>query len=124
MKLLAIGAGMMGSAAAYDMARSACVTAVTLADADERRAKEVAARLNQLAGEKRVRAAGLDAAREKDARKLMREHDAALSAVPYFFNLGLARAALDAGCHFADLGGNNAIVRKELELGRKAKVAA
>src|SRR5712691_6320216 len=118
MKLLVIGAGMMGSAAAYDMARSARVAAVTLADADERRAKEVAARLNQLAGEKRVRATRLDAAREKDARKLMREHDAALSCVPYFFNLGLARAAVDAGCHFADLGGNNAIVRQELELGR------
>src|SRR6266404_9023341 len=121
MKLLVIGAGMMGSAAAYDMARSPGVERVTLADSNERRAREAAARMNKLATGTKIRATRLDASKIKDARKLMREHDAALSAVPYFFNLGLARAALDAGCHCADLGGNNAIVRKELELGRKAE---
>ena len=35
MRLLVIGAGMMGSAAAYDMARSALVESVTLADLEE-----------------------------------------------------------------------------------------
>src|SRR5438132_447388 len=45
MKLLVIGAGMMGSAAAFDMARSSGVESVTLADADGRRAKEAAARV-------------------------------------------------------------------------------
>ena len=40
MKLLVIGAGMMGSSAAYDMARCARVDSVTLADADTKRAKE------------------------------------------------------------------------------------
>ncbi len=120
MRLLVIGAGMMGSAAAYDMARSDDVKRVTLADADLGRARDAAAKANKLAGGRRVTAVQLDAAREKDARKLMRDHDAALSAVPYFFNLGLARAAVDAGCHFADLGGNNTVVRKEFELGKKA----
>jgi 3-hydroxyacyl-CoA dehydrogenase len=37
MKLLVIGAGMMGSAAAYDMANTAGVTSVTLADSDYKR---------------------------------------------------------------------------------------
>ena len=37
----------------------------------------------------------------------MRGHDGVLSAVPYFFNLELAKAAIEAACHFADLGGNN-----------------
>src|SRR5258708_15015558 len=120
MKLLVIGEGMMGSAAAYDMARSSEVKSVTLADADLRRARDAAARVNKLARNKKVRAVHLDAARAKDARKLMRGHDAALSAVPYFFNLGLAQAAVDAGCHFAALGGNNSVVRKELGLSRKA----
>ncbi len=121
MDLLVIGAGMMGSAAAYDMARSEGVGGVTLADADLGRAKQAASRANQLAGNRKVRAVRLDAGREKDARKLMREHAAALSAVPYFFNLGLARAAVEAGCHFADLGGNNTVVRQELALARKAE---
>src|SRR5258706_2463801 len=120
MKLLVIGAGMMGSAAAYDMARSPGVERVTLADSTERRAREAAARMNKLATGTKIRATKLDASKQRDARKLMRQHDAALSAVPYFFNLGLARAAVDAGCHFADLGGNNAVVREELKLARSA----
>jgi lysine 6-dehydrogenase len=51
----------------------------------------------------------------------MRGHDAALSAVPYFLNLGLARAAVTASCHFADLGGNNTVVRQELALAKEAE---
>jgi lysine 6-dehydrogenase len=121
MNLLIIGAGMMGSAAAYDMARSAAVESVTLADMDKKRAKQSAARVNKLAGQEKVRAIELDASRAKDARKLMSQHDAALSCVPYFFNLELATAAVEAKCHFADLGGNNTVVRQELELGRKAE---
>ena len=50
----------------------------------------------------------------------MRGHDGTLSAVPYFYNLGLAEAAVDARNHFADLGGNNTVVRKELALDKKA----
>jgi len=123
MKLLVIGAGQMGSAAAYDMAQSPEVKAVTLADADYRRAKDAAARINKLVRSKRVEAEEIDASSEKAARKLMRNHDAALSAVPYFYNLGLAKAAIDAGCHFADLGGNNRVVRAELDLSRKAEKA-
>lgn len=121
MKLLVIGAGMMGSAAAYDMAREAGVESVTLADSDFKRAKETAKRLNQLNQNKKIVAAKVDASREKSAYKLMRGHAGCLSAVPYFFNLGLAKAAIKAKCHFADLGGNNVVVRQTLELARKAE---
>lgn len=121
MKLLVIGSGMMGSAAAFDMARQSQVESVTLADTDLKRAREVAARVNRISSAKKVRAMSLDAANEKAAAKLMRGHDAALSAVPYFLNLGLAKAAIEARCHFADLGGNNTVVRQELALARKAE---
>src|SRR5438477_11074627 len=121
MKLLVIGSGMMGSAAAYDMARSPHVESVTLADSDLRRAREVAVRVNLITGEKKVRPTAIEASNEKAASKLMRGHDAALSAVPYFLNLGLAKAAVEARCHFADLGGNNTVVRQELALSGKAE---
>ena len=49
MKLLVIGSGMMGSAAAYDMALQGHVDSVTLADNDLKRAKNAAARVNRLA---------------------------------------------------------------------------
>jgi lysine 6-dehydrogenase len=121
MKLLVIGSGMMGSAAAYDMARTAQVDSVTLADSDLRRARDVAARVNRITGQKKVRAVVLDAADQKSVAALMQGHDAALSAVPYRLNLGLARAAVEARCHFADLGGNNTVVRQELALSTKAE---
>lgn len=121
MKLLVIGSGMMGSAAAYDMARQVQVDSVTLADSELKRAKDVAARVNRITGDKKVRAVALDASKEKDAARLMKGHDGVLSAVPYFLNLGLAKAAISAGCHFADLGGNNTVVRQELALAKQAE---
>jgi len=121
MKLLVIGSGMMGSAAAYDMAHQSDVVSITLADADIKRAREVAARVNHLHGDKRVKPVALDASDEKSAVRVMKGHDATLSAVPYFLNLGLAKAAIEARCHFADLGGNNTVVRQELALSSKAE---
>jgi lysine 6-dehydrogenase len=133
MKLLVIGAGMMGSAAAFDMARSPGVASVTLADSDLKRARRAAERMTKLArqagplGRSRehgiapITAVKLDASNERRARNLMGEHHAALSCVPYFFNLGLTRAAIAAGCHLADLGGNNTVVRRQFKLSAKAK---
>src|SRR5438309_2336202 len=112
MKLLVIGAGMMGSAAAYDIARSVGVESVTLADSNSQLAKSAAKRINKLHGNSRVRPVKLDAANYRAAARLMRGHAGVLSAVPYFFNLGLAKAAIESRCHFADLGGNNTVVRK------------
>jgi lysine 6-dehydrogenase len=120
MKLLVIGAGMMGSSAAYDMARCARVDSVTLADADAKRAKAAAKLINKMVPGKKVTATEIDASSKRDAVKRMRGHDGTLSAVPYFYNLGLAEAAVDAMNHFADLGGNNTVVRKELALDKKA----
>jgi len=123
MKLLVIGAGMMGSAAAFDMARSRGVEYVTLADADIVRAQDAAQSIAQRHGKKgaTVQAVALDAADETSASALMRGHTAVLSAVPYFLNVGLARAAIGARCHFADLGGNNSVVRKTLAMGAEAE---
>src|SRR5690348_15447663 len=123
MKLLVIGAGMMGSAAAFDMARSREVEFITLADADLEKAQEAAKFIATTHGKKGapVRPVPIDAADENAAAALMRAHDGTLSAVPYFFNVGLARAAVGAGCHFADLGGNNTVVRKTLAMSAEAE---
>ena len=120
MQLLVIGSGMMGSAAAYDMARSAAVDGVTLADIDQRRTQKAAARINRLIGGRKVAFAEVDAAVHRAVGKLMKHHQAALSCVPYFRNYALAEAAIEARCHFADLGGNNRIVRQELALDKQA----
>jgi lysine 6-dehydrogenase len=121
MKLLVLGAGMMGSAAAFDMARCARVSSVTVADADTKRARKAAATINRMVGiSRKVRAVTLDVTDSSAVKKLMSKHDGTLSAVPYFFNLNLAKAAIAAGSHFADLGGNSVVVQKELALDRQA----
>ena len=47
--------------------------------------------------------------------------DAAMSAIPYYFNLDLARLAVEAGTHFCDLGGNTEIVFQQKELDSLAR---
>ena len=111
---------MMGSAAAYHLARSATVETVTLADIDQRCAKAAAAKINRMAGRKKVAFAEVDAMNHRAVGKLMKRHQGALSCVPYFCNYALAETAIDARCHFADLGGNNLVVRQELALDKKA----
>jgi lysine 6-dehydrogenase len=123
MKILVIGAGMMGRAAAYDMARSQRVQSVTLADNDGARLEQAVAHVNQLAKGEKVRAVQFDAADSGAALEVMRGHDGILSCVPYFYNLGLVKAAIRAGCHFADLGGNNTIVQQEFKHEMQAHAA-
>jgi lysine 6-dehydrogenase len=123
MRVLVIGAGMMGWAAAFDMARTDRVEAITLADNDESRLSEVIERIQRLTGADKIAAVRLDAADPQAARKVMHGHDGVLSAVPYFFNLGLAKAAIAAGCHFADLGGTNTVVKQEFALEAEAAAA-
>ena len=113
----------MGRAAAYDMARSERVHSVTLADNDAARLDHSVAQVNQLAGRDTVRAVQLDAADTGAALEVMRGYDGVLSCVPYFYNLGLVKAAIKAGCHFADLGGNNSIVQQEFKHEMQAHAA-
>jgi len=56
----------------------------------------------------------------KPAPELFRDAQVAISAVPFGLNLGLAKAAVAAGVHFCDLGGNDAVVAKEMALDRAA----
>jgi lysine 6-dehydrogenase len=121
MKLLVIGAGKMGTAAAYDMARSPRVESVTLADLNQARANAAAGHANKLAGARKVRAAELNASWPRETAGIMRGHSGVLSAVSHSFNLGLCRAAIDCGCHFVGLGGTNTVVRQEFALSRAAE---
>lgn len=123
MKILVMGAGMMGWAAAFDMARSSRVEAVTLADSNLQRLDDAVARINKLIANRKVTSMQVDAADTAAVLPLMRGHDGVLSAVPYFFNLELAKAAIEAGCHFADLGGNNTVVKQEFALHDQAQAA-
>jgi lysine 6-dehydrogenase len=119
MKILVIGAGRMGLGAAYDLAHSDGVRAVTIADVDIERARAVVSTINS----DKLTPAAVDVEDYAQAVSLMRGHDAAISCVTYFHNLQLARAAIEARVNFCDLGGNNAVVDSELALDEEARAA-
>lgn len=117
MRMLVLGAGLQGSACAYDLLQNDEVTQVRLADID---VGHIAPFLAPYSG-KRLIPTPLDV-RDKDAvRALMRECDAVMSAIPYYFNLDLAKLAVECGVHFCDLGGNTEIVLEQKELDTQAR---
>ncbi len=108
-----LGAGRQGTAAAYDMARWGDARRVILADRDLDVARQAAERVNRMVGASLAEPARVDVSDLDAVEHLLRGADACLSAVPYFYNLGLTRAAIRARCSFCDLGGNTSIVRQQ-----------
>ncbi len=112
MRMLVLGAGLQGSACAYDLLQRPEVERVTLADLHPRRAAPFLIKRK----DKRLVTVRLDAKSGPRLRKLMRGHDAVMNALPYYFNYPVAKAAVTMGLHCADLGGNTEIVQKQKTL--------
>jgi lysine 6-dehydrogenase len=116
MKMLALGAGLQGCAAAHNLLQHDSVTLVTLADLHPNRLPPF---LQPYLG-KRLRTVSLDASDLAAVVALMKGHDAVLCALPYYFNEPMTRGAIEAGCHFCDLGGNTEIVFQQKKLDEAA----
>jgi len=117
MRMLVLGAGLQGSACAYDLLQQAQVQRVTLADLHPKRVPAYVKR----AGGKRLKIARLDVQRVTSLRRLMKGHDAVLCALPYYFNAVVSKAAVASGLHGSDLGGNTEIVMLQKKLHGAAK---
>lgn len=115
MKYLVLGAGMMGSAAAYDLAKSDSANEVVLADINVQTATRSASAIAS-----NVKALRLDVNSGRDLVGAMRGCSAVISAVSYSVNVQVTRAALEAGVHMCDLGGNNEVVAKQRALNGEA----
>jgi len=116
MKMLVLGAGLQGCACAYDLLQSPAVGGVTLADLRPDHLPPF------LAGDwgGRLTTVRLDVTDPVAVRETLRGHTAVMSAIPYYYNGPMARAAVEAGCHFADLGGNTEIVFEQKKLDDEA----
>src|SRR5436305_13318439 len=117
MRMLVLGAGLQGSACAYDLLRQPGVERVTIADLKPER---MPAFLKPHVG-KRLALLKLDVQDGAALRAAMADHAAVQNAAPYYFNLEVSRAAVDAGVHCADLGGNTEIVFQQKKLDAAAK---
>ncbi|HET6796398.1 MAG TPA: saccharopine dehydrogenase C-terminal domain-containing protein [Gemmatimonadales bacterium] len=112
MKLLVLGAGLQGCACAYDLLQNPDVSQVTLADLRPNTLPPF------LQGDwkGRLRTVRLDVADGAAVAAAFEGHAAVMSAIPYYYNAAMAKAAVEAGCHFSDLGGNTDIVLEQKKL--------
>ena len=126
MRMLVLGAGLQGTACAFDLLNNSTsstsnnagiIDHVTIADVT---VGTLPSFLTPFLGN-RLDFIALDV-RDADAvRAAFAKCDAVMSAIPYYFNFPLAQLAVEAGVHFTDLGGNTAIVRQQRTLDAAAK---
>jgi lysine 6-dehydrogenase len=115
--MLVLGAGLQGSACAYDLLQNPEVSQVRLADL---RFDHLPEFLKPHSGP-RLLPTTLDVRDREAVLAVMRESDAVMSAIPYYLNLSLAECAVEAGVHYCDLGGNTEIVFQQKALADRAK---
>ena len=118
-----LGAGLQGTAAAYDMARFGDADQVILLDRELEVARAAAARVNRLIGSDVAIGGEIDVRDGGQLESILHPVDAVLSAVPYFFNPTIAAACVSAGTHLCDLGGNTDVTRRVLSLHDEARAA-
>ena len=112
MKVLVVGGGAQGSAAAFDLVRNPVVERVTMADLVAQSPPDL---LRPHVGP-RLELKRLDARDRVAVRDAMSGMDAVLCALPYFFNFDIAELAVECGAHYCDLGGNTEIVERQRTL--------
>jgi lysine 6-dehydrogenase len=114
MKIVVLGAGLMGRAVVYDLAGAREVSSIVAADFDRARAHEVARKF----GRGKTRAAFSDVRDTRHLTKLLHGCDAVVNCTQYNWNLEVMRAALAAQVHYLDLGGLYHMTRKQFALDR------
>lgn len=113
MKMLVLGAGLQGSACAYDLLQNPACTEVRLAD---KSVDHLPAFLQPYVGGERLKLITLDVKDPAAVAAAMQGVRSVMCAIPYYFNLPMTEAAIAAGAHFCDLGGNTEIVEHQKQL--------
>jgi lysine 6-dehydrogenase len=117
MRMLVLGAGLQGSACAFDLLQNPAVERVVLGDVRFDRLPPFLANVDDA----RLELRPVDARDANSLRAAMTGVDAVMNALPYYFNPEVTALALEAGIHYCDLGGNTAIVFDQLKLDAAAK---
>lgn len=118
MRMLVLGAGLQGSACAYDLLQNPAITEVRLAD---QRVDRLPAFLQSYIGKGRLTTIQLDVKDTKAVAAAMAGVQSVMCALPYYLNLPMTEAAIAAGAHFCDLGGNTEIVQQQQRLKASAE---
>jgi lysine 6-dehydrogenase len=116
MRMLVLGAGLQGSACAFDLLQQPDVEAVRITDLNVDRLPSF---LTPYLGGK-LSAHQLDVRDRAATVEHLTWCDAVMSAAPYYFNRDLAEWAVASDAHFSDLGGNTEIVSEQRKLHDRA----
>jgi lysine 6-dehydrogenase len=117
MKYLILGAGQMAHAAVYDLLQEKDTQQVMVVDHSEEALRQIMSRLNDA----RLLIKKGSVENKNDILPIMKTVRGVLSAVPYTYNVNLTQWAIECGCSFVDLGGNNDAVEQQFSLSDKAK---
>ncbi|MEM7677976.1 MAG: saccharopine dehydrogenase NADP-binding domain-containing protein, partial [Myxococcota bacterium] len=115
-----IGAGPLGTAAAYDLARYGDADEVRILDSVIGRAQQAADRINRLVRRKVAKAGVVNAAESTGASQVLEGLDGVVAAGPSHLHPAVAEAAIRARVHYVDLGG---AAPEVLDLHERAKAA-
>jgi lysine 6-dehydrogenase len=118
-----LGGGRQGTAAAYDMARNGDAERVLIADISAGAARTSAARVNALIGSDVATPVQLDVTDQAALVAFLGPVDSFLSAVPYWNNPAITRAAIEARACMTDLGGKTDLVLEQMQLSDEAEAA-
>src|SRR5271170_10191 len=114
MKIVVLGAGLMGRGVVYDLSGAREVKSIVVADFDGGRAQDVARKF----GRGISRGAFADVRATPHLAKLLHNCDVVVNCTQYNFNLDVMRAALAARVNYMDLGGLYHMTRKQFALDR------
>ena len=114
MRTVVLGAGIVGTAAIWDLQRRG--HDVAAADVEPASVEAAARRFD-------VEGTVADVTDGDSLRSLFGDADAVVSAVPYRFGVDVASAAVDTGTHYFDFGGNPTVVAAQRNLDEAAKDA-
>jgi len=119
-----LGAGKQGTACAYDLALFGEAERIVLADASEDAAFKSAERLRRLlppSNPVRIESATVPVEDHVRLVSALRGAAVVISAVPYYYNPKVARAAINAAVSMCDLGGDITVVQEMRRLSPDAR---
>lgn len=116
------GSGRQGTASAYDLALLGDAGSIVMTDINADQANRATDRVNALLGRRIAHSEVVDVTKYKSVVSFLQNHNinAFVGATPYFYNLDLTRAAIEAGAGMTDLGGNTDVVKSQLALSSDA----
>ncbi len=114
MKIVLLGAGLMGRAVVHDLAKAREVDSIVVADFDRGRAGEVAAKF----GRGKARAVTADVRDVPRLAKVLAGCHIVVNCTQYNWNLDVMRAAVAAKVHYMDLGGLYHMTKKQFALNK------